>query len=197
MSKTTRDRIINQAIECIAQKANAGLDEIAAAAGVGRATLYRHFKSRSDLINALKLAAGEQLMAAVQPVLETRFPAREKLINIVTQLVPLGASLNVTTYFTQPFKVEDPGVQSSYLKHMAQARQLAQELKDEGAVSPEIPLVWLVSSLDSLIFAAWEKVESGDIAPKQAPWLVLRTFLAGHGTTETMAWLNKKEEVNQ
>ncbi len=197
MSQGTRDRIIKQAIACIAQKANAGLDEIAAAAGVGRATLYRHFRSRSDLINALKLAAGEQLMAVVDPVLKAKLPAREKLISIVTQLVPLGASLNVTTYFSQPFKEEDPGVRSSYLKHMAQARQLGQELKDEGAVSPEIPLVWLVSSLDSLIFAAWEKVDSGDIAPKQAPWLVLRTFLAGHGTTETMAWLNKKEEVNQ
>ncbi len=197
MNQGTRDRIIKQAIACIAQKANAGLDEIAAAAGVGRATLYRHFRSRSDLINALKLAAGEQLMAVVDPVLEAKLSAREKLINIVTQLVPLGASLNVTTYFSQPFKEEDSGVRSSYLKHMAQARQLGQELKDEGAVSPEIPLVWLVSSLDSLIFAAWEKVDSGDIAPKQAPWLVLRTFLAGHGTTETMAWLNKKEEVNQ
>lgn len=197
MSQDTRDRIIKQAIACIAQNANAGLDEIAAVAGVGRATLYRHFKSRLDLLNAIKLAAGEQLMAVVDPVLKAKIPAREKLINIVTQLVPLGASLNVSTYFTQPFKDEDPGVRSTYYRHIAQARQLGQELKDEEAVSPEIPLVWLVSSLDSLIFAAWEKVDSGDIAPKQAPWLVLRTFLAGHGTTETMAWLNKKEEVNQ
>ncbi len=196
MSQVTRDRIIQQAIACIAQNDTAGLDEIARAAGVGRATLYRYFASRADLINNIKLAAGEELQAVVKPIMESCLPAKEKLADIVCQLIPLGASLNVSAYFDQPFKNEEPRIKARYLRHLAQARTLAQALKDEGAVSPEIPLAWLVASLDSLIFCAWEKVESGDIAPKQAPWLLLRTFLAGHGTTETLAWLNKKEEVH-
>ena len=197
MSQVTRDRIIHQAIACMAQNVNAGLDEIARAAGVGRATLYRYFASRADLINNIKLAAGEELQAVVNPIMESCQPAKEKLAEIVCRLIPLGASLNVSAYFDQPFKDEDPRVKASYLRHIAQAKTLAQALKDEGAVRSETPLVWLVASLDSLIFCAWEKVESGDIAPKQAPWLLLKTFLAGHGTTETLAWLNKKEEVNQ
>jgi TetR/AcrR family transcriptional regulator, repressor for lfrA len=197
MSQDTRDRIIKQSIECMAQNINAGLDEIAAAAGVGRATLYRYFSSRADLLNAIKLAAGEELQTVIRPILESRLPARDKLIDIVTRLVPLGASLNVSAYFDLSSREKDPQVKASYLRHLAQARTLAQALKDEGAVSPEIPLVWLVASLDSLIFCAWEKVESGDIAPKQAPWLLLRTFLAGHGTRESLTWLNKKEELNQ
>jgi AcrR family transcriptional regulator len=197
MSQTTRERIIKHAIECIALNVNAGLDEIAGAAGVGRATLYRHFKSRADLICEIKLAAGEELQAVVAPIMESCLSAREKLVNIVCRLVPLGASLNVSAYFDHPFKEVEPRIKASYLRHLAQARILVQALKDEGAVSPEIPLVWLVASLDSLIFCAWEKVESGDIAPKQAPWLLLRTFLAGHGTTKTLAWLKKQEEVNQ
>ncbi len=196
MSQVTRDRIIKQSIECMAQNVNAGLDEIARAAGVGRATLYRYFTSRANLLNAIKLAAGEELQAVVKPILESQLPAKDKLVNIVTRLVPLGASLNVSAYFDLSSKEKDPQVKASYLRHIAQARQLAQALKDEGAVSPEIPLVWLVASLDSLIFCAWEKVESGDIASKQAPWLLLRTFLAGHGTRDTLTWLNKKEELN-
>lgn len=197
MSQVTRERIIKQSIECMAQNINAGLDEIAAAAGVGRATLYRYFASRADLLNTIKLAAGEELQAVVKPILESQLPARDKLVDIVTRLVPLGASLNVSVYFDHPPREAEPRVKASYLRHLAQARTLAQALKDEGDISPEIPLVWLVASLDSLIFCAWEKVESGDIAPKQAPWLLLKTFLAGHGTRETLAWLNKKEELNQ
>jgi len=197
MSQNTRERIIKQSIECMAQNVNAGLDEIARAAGVGRATLYRYFTSRADLLNAIKLAAGEELQAVVKPILESQLPARDKLVEIVTRLVPLGASFNVSAYFDLSSKEKDPQVKASYLRHIAQARQLAQALKDEGAVSPEIPLVWLVASLDSLIFCAWEKVESGDIAPKQAPWLLLRTFLTGHGTLDALTWLNKKEEINQ
>jgi AcrR family transcriptional regulator len=181
----------------MAQNINAGLEEIANAAGVGRATLYRYFSSRADLLNAIKLAAGKQLQAVVKPILESQLPARDKLVEIVTRLVPLGASLNVSAYFDLSSREKDPPVKASYLRHLTQARTLAQALKDEGAVSPEIPLVWLVASLDSLIFCAWEKVESGDIASKQAPWLLLKTFLAGHGTRATMAWLNEKEELNQ
>lgn len=197
MSQDTKERIIKLSIECLAQNVNAGIDEIARAAGVGRATLYRYFTSRADLINAIKLAAGEELQAVIKPILESQLPARDKLVNIVTRLVPLGASLNVSAYFDHPSKEAEPRVKASYLRHLAQARKLAQALKDEGVVSPEIPLVWLVASLDSLIFCAWEKVESGDIASKQAPWLLLRTFLTGHGTRDTLTWLNKKEEINQ
>ncbi len=48
--------------------------------------------------------------------------------------------------------------------------------------------------MDALIFEAWANVENGEIAPKQAPWLVLGTFLAGHGTKETCIWLNEQRD---
>ncbi len=198
MIQTTRKRIINQAIACIAQNANAGLDEIAVSAGVGRATLYRHFKSRAELWVELKLSAGEQLQRAVAPVFESQKPAREKLARVVSLLVPLGANLNVSSYFCKPIKNEkDARVMSSYEKHMGQVRQLCLDLKAEGAVGMDTPLAWLEAGLTSLVFTAWEKVESGDIAPKQAPWLVLETFLGGHGTRETTTWLNELKEANQ
>jgi len=197
MTQTTRTRIIKQAIACIAQNANAGLDEIAGAAGVGRATLYRHFKSRAELLVELKLSAGNQLQEAVGPVYNSDGPAREKLARIVSLLVPLGASLNVSSYFCKPIKKEeDARVMLSYEKQMGQVRQLCRDLKNEGAVGTHTPLVWLETGLTSLVFAAWEKVESGDIAPKQAPWLVLETFLGGHGTGETLTWLNELKEEN-
>ncbi len=198
MTQTTRNRIIKEAIACIAQNANAGLDEIALAAGVGRATLYRHFKSRVDLLVELKLSAGKQLQDAVGPVFASRRPAREKLACIVRLMVPLGASLHVSSYFHNPAKKGgDPRVMERFEKYMDQIRKLCRDLKDEGAVGGGTPLVWLETGLTSLVFAAWEKVESGDIAPKQAPWLVLETFIGGHGTGETLTWLNELKEENQ
>ncbi|MCG8688152.1 MAG: TetR/AcrR family transcriptional regulator [Desulfobacterales bacterium] len=198
MKPNAKEKIIKHAIDCIAQNANAGLDEIARAAGVGRATLYRHFKSREALLTELKLSAGNQLQAAVGPVFNASLSAREKLERIVRLLVPMGASLNVTAYFCNPIKKEqDPGVMASYETHMGQIRQLCLDLKQEKTLATDTPLVWLVASLTSLVFTAWEKVESGDIAPKQAPWLVLGTFLNGHGTPESMAWFNELKEANQ
>lgn len=197
MVQDTKERIIKQAIACIAQNANVGLDEIARSAGVSRATLFRHFNSRADLIVAIKLSAGERLNAIINPVMESRLPAREKLLRIVTRLIPLGASLNVSVYFNHPPKQDDPRVMASYQDHLKKARQLCMELKEEGTVDGNIPLAWLVSSLDSLVYTAWEKVESGDLAPKQAPWLVLEMYLTGHGTPETLDWFTKEKEAHQ
>ncbi len=115
----------------------------------------------------------------------------------LTRLIPLGASLNVSAYFIHPVREDDPRVMASYLRCMDQTRQLCLDLKAEGDLQQELPLTWLVASMDSLIFAAWEKVESGDIAPKQAPWLVLETFLGGHGTPETQIWFKQLKETNQ
>ena len=197
MNHATRERIITRAIACIAQNANTGMDEIAKSAGIGRATLFRHFKSRAELLVAIKISAGEKLEAVVSPVFHSDLPAREKLVRIVTQLIPLGASLNVSAYFIYPVKEEDPRVMASYQRCTEQTRQLCLDLKAEGDLHPDLPLTWLVATMDTLIFAAWTKVESGDIAPKQAPWLVLNTFLAGHGTPGALNWFNKQKDAHQ
>lgn len=196
MNTTNKKRIIKEAIACIAKNSNAGLDEIAEVAGVGRATLYRHFKSRAELIAQLRLSAGEQIQNAVGPVLDSGLPARDKLARCVGLLVPLGASLSVSSYFGSPFKEddEDPRVEAVFETQMAQVRGLCQELMDQGVISTQPPVVWLVTTLTSLVFAAWENVARGEIAPKQAPWLVLETFLGGHGTPETITWFNDLKE---
>ncbi|PIE61845.1 MAG: hypothetical protein CSA29_01195 [Desulfobacterales bacterium] len=199
MKEATRQRIIEEAIVCISKDTNAGLDEIAEAAGVGRATLYRNFKSRSGLLTELKLSAGFRLQEAAGPVFKSQAQAREKLARYISLMVPLGASLNVSAYFGKPFreKDEDPRVVAKFEHHISQVRQLCLDLVKQGAISENTPVVWLVTVLTSLVFAAWEKVESGDIAPKQAPWMVLETFLGGHGTPETLTWFHELKDKNQ
>ena len=194
MNQVTRNRIIDQAITCLARNANAGLDEIARTAGVGRATLYRYFKSRADLVADIKLRAGAQLNAVVEPVMAEDLPAGEKLVRIITRLVPLGSSLNVCAYFSYPVKEPDPRVLERYRLHQHLARQLCQDLKKEGAVSAALPLAWLTASLDALVFEAWASVEQGNIAPRQAPWLVLETFISGNGTPAFKTWLNQHKD---
>ena len=195
MNPATYDRIIAQAIACLAKNSNAGLDEIARAARVGRATLYRYFRSRADLICAIKMRAGVQLHGVVEPVMAEALPAREKLMRIITRLVPLGSSLNVSVYFNYPLKEEDPRVLEMYLQHKKHAKQLCLDLKKEGAISRELPVSWLIATIDALVFEAWASVERGEIAPKQAPWLVLETFLSGHGTQESRDWLYHHKEL--
>jgi len=76
-AQRNRDRILEVARHAFARDgAAASLDDIARRAGVGNATLYRHFPTRDDLIEAVyrseveKLAAAERRFAATMPPLE-------------------------------------------------------------------------------------------------------------------------------
>ena len=70
-----RERILEVAKEAFTQfGANASLDDIAKAAGVGPGTLYRHFPTRDDLMEAVYRTEVEKLAAAERKFGETMAP---------------------------------------------------------------------------------------------------------------------------
>jgi AcrR family transcriptional regulator len=76
-AQRNRERILEIAKEVFTRDgAAASLDDIARRAGIGPGTLYRHFPTRDDLIEAVysseveKLAAAEQRFASTMPPLE-------------------------------------------------------------------------------------------------------------------------------
>jgi AcrR family transcriptional regulator len=76
-AQRNRDRVLEAAKEAFTRSgADASLDDIARQAGVGAGTLYRHFPSRDDLVEAVyrteveKLAGAEQKFAETMPPIE-------------------------------------------------------------------------------------------------------------------------------
>ena len=54
------DRILQAAIDLLQRVPHANLDEIAAAAQVSRATVYRHFGSRAELVETARRRAADR-----------------------------------------------------------------------------------------------------------------------------------------
>ena len=76
-AQRNRERILEVAKQAFTRSgANASLDDIASEAGVGPGTLYRHFPTREELIQAVyrsemeKLAAAERKFAQSMPPIE-------------------------------------------------------------------------------------------------------------------------------
>jgi AcrR family transcriptional regulator len=76
-AQRNRERILEVAKQAFTRSgANASLDDIASEAGVGPGTLYRHFPTRGELIQAVyrsemeKLAAAERKLAQSMPPIE-------------------------------------------------------------------------------------------------------------------------------
>jgi AcrR family transcriptional regulator len=64
----TRDRILEVALDVLGENPDAGMGDIAAAAGVVRRTVYGHFPSRLDLIRTLTERAVTEVTAVLTEV---------------------------------------------------------------------------------------------------------------------------------
>ncbi|MBU0483597.1 MAG: TetR/AcrR family transcriptional regulator [Proteobacteria bacterium] len=175
--KRTREKVINLAMQVLAKNPTASLNEIAEAAEVGRATLFRYFKSRKQLIQELVVEADRKLEDATRPIIEKNLSARDTLEEFVKVLVPLGASFHFLN--SEQLHSEGSGIEDLYRNQLVRLKVLSKRLRAEKVVATDIPLVWIAAVLDNLIYTAWVTVLDGDIAPNDAPGLVLFSFLNG------------------
>jgi len=173
----TKEKMLSLAMFILAKNPKASLNEIAEAAEVGRATLFRYFKSRNQLLHELVVEADDKLEKATRPIIEKKLSARDTLEEFIRVLVPLGASFHFLN--SEQISSENSGMADLYRNQLLRLKELSQRLKSEGIVAPDIPLAWIAAVLDNLIYTAWITVSEGDIAPNDAPGLVLRSFLTG------------------
>jgi AcrR family transcriptional regulator len=102
------DKLVAAAREVFAERgAEGSLDEIAKRAGVGPGTLYRHFPTRDDLIDALMRDWSARVLADSVTAVEAGLPARETLERWFTDLIKhltlhRGAAAKLSAAFDDP-----------------------------------------------------------------------------------------------
>ena len=172
-----RQAALDAAIDTLARNPGVSLTEIASRAGVGRASLHRHFPSRADLIAAASQQCMDEIDAATAEALEDAQTARERLARMLEAVVPLGDRY----HFLMSEAVEDEGVRRRYADELAWLAQLVDDLKEEGVIAAEVPRSWAVVNIDAQVWIAWSEVAAGNLAPAHAADLALRTLLQGLG----------------
>jgi AcrR family transcriptional regulator len=86
----TRNRILDVAIEVLGQNPDAGMGEVAAAAGVVRRTVYGHFPTRTDLVRTLTQRAVNEMTAVLTEVEATDAGAEVEWVEFIARLWPLA-----------------------------------------------------------------------------------------------------------
>lgn len=179
MKKDTRELLLDAAIVVFSKNPGAPISDVADAAGIGRATLYRHFPSRDDLIRELTLESYRQMDEALAPVLAEELSGTDLLLGVLEAIIPLGDRY----YFLlleRTFE-EDPEIQALHKQDEKDWHELFEYLKGEGVIASVVPTAWAISSVEALIYAAWASVSEGYIASREAHKLVYRTLISGLG----------------
>jgi AcrR family transcriptional regulator len=86
----TRKRILDVALEVLGENPDAGMGDIAAAAGVVRRTVYGHFPTRTDLVLTLAQRAVDEIAAVLTEVNAADGAAATVWADFIARLWPLA-----------------------------------------------------------------------------------------------------------
>ena len=86
----TRRRILDVALEVLGQNPDAGMGDIASAAGVVRRTVYGYFPTRTDLVRTLAQRAVEEIAAVLDEVNAPNAAADTVWVDFIARLWPLA-----------------------------------------------------------------------------------------------------------
>jgi TetR/AcrR family transcriptional regulator, mexCD-oprJ operon repressor len=168
--------ILAAAAECLAKNPDTSMAEIAAAAGVGRMTLYGHFKTRADLLDAVLtrvIAAADETLDAV----DVAGDPRDALARLV------AASWLVVDQLRHVLEAAQRELPAERLlqahdRVLGRVQSLIERGQAAGAFRADQPLPWLVSLAMNVMHAAAAEVTAGRLTSGQAPSVVAGTLLA-------------------
>lgn len=172
----THDAIIEAAFVEFNAHPTASLADIAEKAGVGRATLHRHFKGRNDLIRAMAIQALEETETAADAAAAGARSYKDALRKILTAMISLG---DRHWFLAQEHLHEFQDVQATLDRQDDELRTLIEAVKKEDVFHRSCPTEWIVQTFDHLIHAAWEMVRNDHATPTQAGALAWVTLCKG------------------
>jgi AcrR family transcriptional regulator len=169
-------RIQEAAIRLWADEPGAGVADVAAAAGVGRATLYRHFPTRESLLEAIRTQGLIDGEAAVEACRIDEGSPTDALSRLLAAWLELGDRYRVI--------VANPS-QPDNLPARAREERLGEAMANliirgqaEGEFSADVSAVWSASAVGALLVAAIQGVGESRIAREEAHGLLIRSALA-------------------
>jgi len=160
-------RIVSAARASLSEDPDATIDAIAAAAGVGRMTLYGHFKTRAELVEAAlvdALRAGEETLSAVDLGGDAR-DALDRLLTSSWALVAESAALLAAAQGVLPAG----RVRELHAGPGERIEELVRRGQHDGVFRTDLPIEWLVNVVHYVLHGAAEenrakRIKTADVA---------------------------------
>lgn len=173
-ARRNRDRLIAVAREAFAERgAEASLDDIARRAEVGPGTLYRHFPTRLDLMEAVYRDGVEALSAEAQELLSSPSPGEAFATWLRSFLTYAGEKRGLATALMAMTGADTPPVFAACHEMIREAGSaLLTRAQEAGTVRPDVQL-WDLLKLVSSIAMTCEQASDCDLMADRLLALVL------------------------
>ena len=173
-ARRNAERILDATAELLAGDPAVSLEQVAARAGVSRATLYHHYAGRDALLDALTERSILEVTAAVaaaRPDAGTATEATERVLQAAWQVVGRYRGLVIVN----PRRLEQSELRLRMEPALGPIRRLILRGQRSSEFDPELPAEWLIGVITDLIHAASRQVTAGAMAADAAEQVLLRT----------------------
>ena len=178
------DAILNAARTVLGERPDASMEDIAAAAGVTRQTVYAHFPSRDALLIALVDAARAEGLAAIDAARLDTVPPAEALaqfLDINWQLLRRYPLLFDPALARIPL----PDGHDHHHAVTPWLERLIRRGQRTGDFDPTLPATWLAAAIFGLGHTAAEQVAAGHLTTSTAATILLDSALRLCGAAST------------
>lgn len=165
--RRNHEALLRAAAEVLAENPSANMDDIAARAGLGRATLYRHVSGRTDLLRQLSSWALSCARQAVDEALIDEGPADEALRRVLEGLAVEAAGFRALLVLDIP---RDPQFRTARDGALAPVAALICRGRAEGDFRGDLDPAWAMTALVMLLQAA---ITERHPDPAQLVWQTL------------------------
>lgn len=172
-ARRNAQRILDATAELIATDPGVSLEQVAARAGISRATLYHHFAGRDALMDALTDRSINEVTAALEAARPQEGPAGEAMERVLVaawQVIGRYRGLVIVN------RRLEPGVLRARLgPALGLIGSLIRRGQRGAEFDPQLPVDWLMSALTDLIHTASRQVTFGTMDADSAERALLRS----------------------
>jgi TetR/AcrR family transcriptional regulator, mexCD-oprJ operon repressor len=170
------EAILDAAIACLTRDPDVSVGDVAAAAGVGRVTLYGHFKTRAELVDAALVRTIQRANQVLDTTDTTGDPAAAltRLVASSWQIVHQFRNILLAAHRELPAE----RIRGVHDRIMRRIQSIIERGQRTGAFRTDLPKHWLITTAVSLMHAAAEDAAAGRVQVDQAAGLITATLLA-------------------
>jgi TetR/AcrR family transcriptional repressor of mexCD-oprJ operon len=173
-------RIVEVAARLLGTNPNLAMADVGVAAGVSRATVYRHFPTREALIAAIHSQAVEQSEAALRACRLDDDSATDALRRLCTAWLDVAERYAFAQLTNQPGMDLDERTRERSRRLLGDPlRALVERGKTSGEFSRALSTEWCARAFGALLLAGARAVADGTLTHEAAPDVVFRSLHEG------------------
>lgn len=172
-----RTQVLHAAAALLSRKATATMDEVARAAGIGRATLHRHFAGRDALVRALEELGLQEMEAALDRAGLEDGPEDEVVRRLIAEVEHVAPLLSFLVTENQLFEGEQQ--HEGWAHADARVSALFRRGQESGVFRIDLTPAWLTEAFYGLVGSGAWAVQDGRVAAKDFQYMIAELLLGG------------------